>query len=81
MTKCIVLLDIYQMTYYNKYTTWYKNIEEKKMSKEEKINLIYGLFQVLKKNKKISGEREIEKRLIAFVLEIQDKLDEEICFD
>ena len=69
------------MTYYNKYTTWYKNIEEKKMSKEEKINLIYGLFQVLKKNKKISGEREIEKRLIAFVLEIQDKLDEEICFD
>ena len=51
------------------------------MSKEEKINLIYGLFQVLKKNKKISGEREIEKRLIAFVLEIQDKLDEEICFD
>ena len=51
------------------------------MSKEEKIDLIYGLFQVLKKNKKISGEREIEKRLIEFVLEIQDKIDGNVSFD
>lgn len=80
MTKCIVLLDIYQLTYYNKYTTWYNFLGEgEKCPKKRK--LIYGLFQVLKKNKKISGERETEKRLIAFVLEIQSQLDEGIVFD
>ena len=56
-------------------------MEKQGMSKEEKIDLIYGLFQVLKKNKKICGQREIEKSLIEFVLEIQDKFDNNIFFD
>ena len=51
------------------------------MSKEEKVDLIYGLFQVLKKNKQIKGEKETEKKLIEFVLEIQDKIDDNACFD
>ena len=49
-------------------------MNREKMSEDEKIELIYGLFPVLKKNKQIRGERETEIRLIRFVLEIQDKI-------